>query len=162
MAHSEWASWNIGKIIMEDLVLFDIYYLTSIKHLLTLKSHFISGVKKSVMLIKSYLLGLHSKASVGEWYVIWYCLVSDLVEEKLAKRGGGKCVWAVHACMRLTVHFTLHVFEIFHNDFFQKENLTEKQISLLTFYGDHSHSHLVSFESQVCTVSKLISHQRFI
>ena len=71
------------------------------------------------------------------------------------------CVWAVHACMRLTVHFTLHVFEIFH-DFFQKENLTETQISLLTFYGGHSHSHLVSFNSQVCTVSKLISRQRFI
>lgn len=72
------------------------------------------------------------------------------------------CVWAVYACMQLTVHFTFHVFEISHNDFFQKENSTEKQISLFTFYADHSHSHLVSFKSQVCTVSKLISHQRFI
>lgn len=51
---------------MEELVLFDIYYLTSIKHLLALKNSFISGVKKSVMLIKRYLLGLHSKASMGE------------------------------------------------------------------------------------------------
>lgn len=71
------------------------------------------------------------------------------------------CAWAAHACNSLTVRFTCHVFEIFRNDFFQKENSTEKQISLLTFCADHSHSHLVSFKSQVCTVSKLISHKRF-
>lgn len=89
----------LGKIILEKLVLFDIYYLASTEHLLTLKS-LILVWKKSVILIKNYLLGMHSKVSMGEWYVIWNCLVNDLAKEKLAKRRDGKCVCG--QCMHAT------------------------------------------------------------
>lgn len=108
-------------IILEKFVLFDIYYLTSTEHLLILKSYFYFGCKKSVILIKNYPLGMPSKVSMGEWCVIWNCLVNDLAEEKLAKRRGGKCVCGqyMHAtpspCTLLSMCSKFSIIIIFHN-----------------------------------------------
>lgn len=96
--HSEWDSWkdNTGKIDIIWYLLFDINRtFTNIKEL-----SLFPVWKKSVILIKNYLLRMHSKVSMGEWYVIWNCLVNDLAEEKLAKRWDGKCVCG--QCMHAT------------------------------------------------------------
>lgn len=95
------------------------------------------------MFIKSYILVTHTNFSVVECYVIWDCLLNDLVEAKLGKRVSG-----THSPYILP----LHMFESFHNKFLKAYSI-EKQISLFAFSVDHSH--FLSFKSQICA-SKLI------
>lgn len=99
------------------------------------------------MFIKSYILVTHTNVFMVECYVIWDCLLNDLVEAKLGKRVSG-----THSPYILP----FHMFESFHNKFF-KANSIEKQISLFAFSVDHSH--VLCFKSQICE-SKLISHKK--